>query len=429
MDALLLVLALVIFVVLGAPIGLVMALIPTAYILFTGELPLGTIPYQMYEALARAPLIAIPFFLLTGELMNTGQVTDRLLTLSRELVGRIRGGLAQVNILASMLFAGMNGSAVADTASIGAILIPAMKKSGYSAAFAAAVTAISSTIGGIIPPSIAMILLASAMGLSVGGLFAAGILPGILIGLLLMGLAYVISLRRGYERYEEPFRFTGLLKALTGASAALSIPVVLVGGIVLGVFTATEAGAVTVIVAGLLGMFVYRALTPKGLAGALARSVRLSGSIFIIIAAAGPFSWLLNRIGALRWLEGWLAGYSETPVLFVIALIGFVVVAGMVMDAVANIIVLGPTLVKVCAAAGFPELQSAMVITVGFLLGTVTPPIGICYFTAAHLAEEKLERVALALIPFILVEVFILILLLMIPAFTMWLPAELGFVR
>ncbi len=423
---LLLVGGLIALILVGAPIGLAMVVLPTIYVLVTGELPLSTIPYQMYQALAHPPLVAIPFFLLTGELMNSGQITERLLVLSRELVGRFRGGLAQVTIVASMLFAGMNGSAVADTAAIGGILIPSMKRAGYSAAFSAAITAVAGTIGGIIPPSIAMILLSSSLGISVGALFASGIVPGIFIGAMLMAVTYVISVRRGYERLEERFSVRKLFAAAWHAALPMTIPAIIVGGIVFGIFTASEAGAVTAVIATLIGFLAYRSLSLRRVWTVLGRSVRLSASVFIIIAAAGPFSWLLNRVGALTGLADWLGGYAGNKLLFVTAFVGFILVAGMVMDAVANIIVLGPTLVKICVAAGFPELQAALVITVGFLIGTVTPPVGISYFMAAYIAEEKLEAVAVALVPFIVVEAVALVLLLAIPGLTMWLPKMIG---
>jgi tripartite ATP-independent transporter DctM subunit len=418
--------SLVLLILLGAPIGVTMAVLPMIYIVLTGELPLSTVPYQMYEALAHAPLVAIPFFLLTGELMNSGQITDRLLVLSRELVGRFRGGLAQVTIMVSMLFAGMNGSVVADTAAVGSVLIPPMKKAGYSAAFSAAVTAVAGTIGGIIPPSIAMILLASGLGLSVGALFAGGILPGTLIGAMLMAVTYVIANRRGYERLEEPFNLRKLWLAFRGAMLPLTIPVVIVGGMVFGVFTSTEAGAVTAIVAALISGVVYRTLDRSNLRSVLAKSVEMTASVFIIIAAAGPFSWLLNRIGALQGLSDWLTGFAGNRVLFITALVGFIFVAGMIMDAVANIIVLGPTLVTACVSAGLPPIQAGLVVTVGFLMGTVTPPVGISYFMAAYIADERLEPVALALIPFILVEVLALVLMLLWPDLTLWLPGLMG---
>ncbi len=426
MELLLLVGSLVLLILVGAPIGVTMAVLPMIYIVFTGELPLSTVPYQMYEALAHAPLVAIPFFLLTGELMNSGQITERLLALSRELVGRFRGGLAQVTIMVSMLFAGMNGSVVADTAAVGSVLIPPMKKAGYSAAFAAAITAVAGTIGGIIPPSIAMILLASGLGLSVGGLFAGGILPGVLIGLMLMAVTYVIATRRGYERLEEPFSLRKLWLAFRGAMLPLTIPIVIVGGMVLGVFTSTEAGAVTAIVAALISAVAYRTLNRSNVRSVLTNSVEMTASVFIIIAAAGPFSWLLNQIGALQGLGGWLTGFAGDRVMFITALVGFIFVAGMIMDAVANIIVLGPTLVTACVAAGFPPIQAGLVVTVGFLMGTVTPPVGISYFMAAYIAEERLEPVAFALIPFILVEVFALVLMLLWPGLTMWVPSLMG---
>ena len=419
--------SLVALIMLGAPIGMAMAILPTVYILITGNLPLSTIPYQMYQALAHPPLLAIPFFLLTGELMNTGLITERLLDFSRQLVGRLRGGLAQVVIMVSMLFAGMNGSAVADTAAIGAILIPPMKRAGYSGAFSAAVTAIAGTIGGIIPPSIAMILLASGVGTSVGALFAAGIIPGILIGGMLMALTFVISIRRRYERLDEPFNVRKFLKAGSGAALPMTIPAIIVFGIVFGVFTATEAGAVTAVIAFVLGAVVYRSLTMKQCTTVLGKAVRMSASVFFIIAAAGPFSWLLNRIGALEFLSEWLGGYAHNTILFTIAFVGFIFVAGMIMDAVANIIVLGPTLVKVGVVAGFPELQVALVVVVGFLLGVVTPPVGISYFTAAYVANEKMEKVAIELLPFILVEVVAIVLLFFVPALTLWLPKVMGF--
>lgn len=428
MEAVILITALCVLIFLGAPVGIALAVLPVVYILFTGELPLSTVPYQMYEALASPPLIAVPLFLLTGELMNSGNITTRLLALSRELVGRLRGGLAQVNIVLSMLFAGISGSAVADTATVGSVMIPAMKKSGYPAAFSAALTAIASTIGGIIPPSIAMILLASGLGVSVGSLFAAGLLPGLLIGVLLMITVYVIALRQNFERYTEPFRLRVFLRVVAGAFVPSLIPVVLVGGISAGVFTATEVGAITVLMALAIGHLVYRSLDWPTLAGAMVRTTKLTGSIFFILAASGPFGWLLNRVGALQGLEAWLSSYADTPLLFAFVLVGFILVVGTVIEAVPAIIVLGPTLVEVCVTAGYHPIQASMVIVVGFILGAVSPPVGIIYFTAAQIADETLEKVGLALIPFMLVEVFAMFLLLWVPGFSLWLPTLLGFI-
>lgn len=428
MDSLLLCTGLVILILLGMPIALAMIVLPAAYIMATGEAPLLTVPHQMFEAVAKLPLVAIPFFVLTGELMNSSAVTGRILDLSRAIVGRMRGGLAQVNIVSSMFFAGMNGSAVADTATVGTVLIPAMKRSGYTPEFSAAVTAVASTIGGIIPPSIAMIILASAANLSVGALFAGGIVPGVLIGLMMMTVTYWIALRRGYERGEEGFSIARVARALWRSLGALVIPVVLVGGILGGWFSSVESGAVTAAAAFLVGAFLYRSLTLADLAGAFTRAVRLSASVFIVIAASGPFSWLLAKFGTIAMLEQWLAGFAASPVLFVVVLVGVILLIGTFLDAPANIIIFGPMLIAVSAAAGFPPVQSALVVVVGFLLGMVTPPVGACYFLASFIAKAKLEGVAVEMVPYMLIEVLVLFLMFAVPVLTLGIPRALGLI-
>ncbi len=419
--------ALVVLILLGMPIGFAMALLPTAYIAVTDIVPLNAVPYQMYTALDKFPLVAVPLFLLAGELMNLGAVTDRLLELSRELVGRIRGGLSHITVMMSMLFASLNGSAVASTATIGGIMIPSMKKAGYSPSFSASVTAVASTIGGIIPPSIAIVLFASVTNKSVGKLFSAGILPGILVGFMFMGVCYVISVRRGYERYEAPFTMAALGKAFLRSALALTLPLILYFGIVGGVFTPTEAGAVVCFLAFLIGKYVYKSLTWKRFLEALRRTVRLSAGIFLIIAAAGPFSWLLTVLGALQGLEAWLVAFGDNRALFILAFLSVILVAGMMADIVANLIILGPTLLAAAEKVGISDTQAAMVICVGFLLGTVTPPVGICYFVASRIAREKLERVAVGLLPFIGVEVLLLVLILLVPPLTGFIPHLAGF--
>lgn len=429
MASLLLLSLLVIFVLLGAPIGFVLVLIPTAYIVVTGEVPWTMIPYNMYEALAHPPLIAIPFFMLTGELMTSATITDRLIELSRALVGRARGGLAQVNIVVSMFFAGMNGSVVADTATVGSILIPAMKRAGYSAAFSAAITSVSATIGGIIPPSIGMIILATVASLSVGALFSGGIIPGILIGLSLMAITWVIARKRNYERSDEKLNFKKIWRAFLGCALALSIPIVLVGAIVGGVASPVEAGAITAITAFLLGLFVYRSLDAEILVGAITRAFKTAAAVFIIIAAAGPFSWLLTRLGTLKFVQDFMLSYTDDPFMYAVVLILLILVVGMIMDAAANIIVVGPVLIAVSVQAGYPEVQAALVVVVGFLIGTVTPPIGVAYFTGSSIARAKLEIVAVEMVPFLIAEFLVLFLMMVWSPITMWLPKLFGFVE
>ncbi len=428
MESIFLLLVLVVLILLGAPVGFTLILIPVVYILVTDAAPMILIPSQMFSAIDAVPLTAIPFFMLTGELMTSATITERLVELSQRLIGRMRGSMAQANVLVSMFFAGMNGSVVADTATVGSLMVPAMKKAGYPAAFAAAITAVSSTIGGIIPPSIMMIVLANAGGISVGGLFAGGIIPGVMIGLLLMIINYFIAKRHNFERSEEPFSFIALGRSVLRSSFALLIPVVLVGSVVFGIAGVVEAGALTATIALFIGVFVYRTITWENCKGAFIRAFRNSAMVFIIIAASGPFSWLLTSMGAINDLEQWLLSYTHNPLLFILVLVMFICLLGMVMDSAANIIVVGPLLVDVMVKAGYPDIQAGLVVVVGFLIGSVTPPIGVAFFTAGAIAKVRLEKVAIAMLPYLVALFLLLFVLIAVPQFTMFLPKVFGFV-
>ncbi|MEM7059449.1 MAG: TRAP transporter large permease [Pseudomonadota bacterium] len=427
MESIALLLILVLLILLGAPVGFTLILIPVVYILITDAAPMILIPSQMFSAIDSVPLTAIPFFMLTGELMTSATITDRLVTLSQRIIGRMRGSLAQANVLVSMFFAGMNGSVVADTATVGSLLVPAMKKAGYPPAFAAAITAVSSTIGGIIPPSIMMIVLANAGGISVGALFAGGIIPGIMIGLLLMVINYVIARRNNFERSEEPFSLIAVMVQSYKSSFALLIPIVLVGSVVFGIAGVVEAGALTATIALIVGLFIYRTINWSNCTGAFVRAFRNSAMVFIIIAASGPFSWLLTSLGAINELEQWLLSYSANPLMFALVLVLFIFLLGMVMDSAANIIVVGPVLVDVMVKAGYPDVQAALVVVVGFLIGSVTPPVGVAFFTAGAIANVRLEKVAVSMLPYLVALFALLFLLIILPDITMFLPRVFGF--
>jgi len=427
MESVLLLVILVVMIMFGAPVGFVMILIPVVYILITDAAPMILIPSQMFQAIDSVPLTAIPFFMLTGELMTSATITDRLVDLSQRLIGRMRGSMAQANVLVSMFFAGMNGSVVADTATVGSLLVPGMKKAGYPPEFAAAITAVSSTIGGIIPPSIMMIVLANAGGISVGALFAGGIIPGLLIGALLMVINYIIAKKNNFERSEEPFSLNGVAVASYRSSFALLIPAVLVGSVVFGIAGVVEAGALTATIALFVGLFVYRTITWTNCKSAFVRAFRNSAMVFIIIAASGPFSWLLTSLGAINQLETWLLGYTYNPLIFALVLVLFICLLGMVMDSAANIIVAGPVLVDVMVKAGYPDVQAALVVVVGFLIGSVTPPVGVAFFTAGAIAQVRLEKVAVAMLPYLVALFGLLFVLIVVPDITMYLPRLFGF--
>jgi len=429
MESLMLLMSLMALILLGAPVGFSMILLPTIYILYTNAAPLILIPAQMFNQIDSIPLTAIPFFMLTGELMTSATITDRLVELSQRIIGRLRGSLAQANVLVSLFFAGMNGSVVADTATVGSLVIPAMTKAGYKRSFSAGITAVSSTIGGIIPPSIMMIVLANATGISVGALFSAGIIPGILVTLLLMIVNHILAVKYNFERSEEPFSWTALRKSTLRASFALIVPITLVGTVVGGIAGVVEAGAITATISLLVGLFIYRTINFSNTVSAFNRAFRNSASVFIIIAASGPFSWLLTSLGALGQLEEFLLSYANNPFIFALVLITFIYLLGMIMDSAVNIIVVGPVIVEVMVKAGYPEIQGALVCIVGFLIGSVTPPLGVAYFTAATVANATLESVAVAMIPYLVDLFFLLFFLVVFPDITMLLPTYLGFVQ
>lgn len=426
MESIILLCVLLILILCGAPIGFTLILIPFFYILVTDAVPLVLIPSQMFNAIDSVPLTAIAFFMLTGELMTSATITDRLVALSRALIGRLRGGLAQVNVLVSMFFAGMNGSVVADTATVGALVLPAMKRAGYPPAFSAAVTGVSSTIGGIIPPSIMMIVLANATEISVAALFAAGIIPGVLVGAVIMLINHYYAVRLNFERSDDSFSIKRVGQEFYRSSFALLIPIVLVGSVMGGIASVVEAGAITACVALFTGVFVYRTIKLKECSSAFRRAFRNSAMVFIIIAASGPFSWLLTSLGAIGDLESWLLGMVDSPILFILALMLFIFLLGTVMDSAVNIIIVGPVLVDVMAKAGFPEVQAAVVVIVGFLIGSVTPPVGVAYFTSATIAEVRLEKVAIALIPYLVGLFLLLFFIIMVPELTMFLPEAMS---
>jgi len=427
MESIALLVILVVLIMLGAPVGFTLILIPVVYILISDAAPLILIPSQMFSAIDAVPLTAIPFFMLTGELMTSATITERLVELSQKLIGRMRGSMAQANVLVSMFFAGMNGSVVADTATVGSLLVPAMKRAGYPPAFAAAITAVSSTIGGIIPPSIMMIVLANAGGISVGALFAGGIVPGVMIGGLLMVINYFIARRNNFERSEEPFSLKAIAIVGYKSSFALLIPIVLVGSVVFGIAGVVEAGALTATIALFIGLFIYRTITWTNCKSAFVRAFRNSAMVFIIIAASGPFSWLLTSLGAINDLEQWLLSYTHNPLLFALVLVVFICLLGMVMDSAANIIVVGPVLVDVMVKAGYPDVQAALVVVVGFLIGSVTPPVGVAFFTAGAIAKVRLEKVAVAMVPYLIALFALLFVLIIVPDITMYLPRAMGF--
>jgi tripartite ATP-independent transporter DctM subunit len=358
-------------------------------------------------------LLAVPFFLLAANLMNSAGITDKLIDLARTAVGHLPGGLAHVNVAVSMLFAGISGSSTADAAGVGGVLIPAMRKEGYDAPFTVAITACASVMGVIIPPSILMIVWGGVISVSIGGLFLAGVLPGVLIALSLMGAVYIYAKKRGYPVYRRATLLEFVL-ALGRAVVPLLMPVIIVGGIIGGLFTATEASVVAVLYALLLGLVVYRNLRPRQVPIVLYESARFAAISLFCVGTASAFGWVLAYFHVpqlfVTAVSGW--GGGVTSVGLIVAL-SFLVV-GCFIDAIPAIIILGTILAPLAASVGMHPVHFAIIGVISIAFGLVTPPYGLCLLIAAALGRisirEALRDTLILLVPMLGVLLFVILL-------------------
>ena len=418
----------VLALLIGVPIAFVLGLASLMYLLVIGGMPLGIIGARMFAGVNRFVLLALPFFILAGSLMNKTNITEDLVEFADLLVGRLPGSLAQVNIFVSILFAGLTGAAVADTAAIGSILIPAMKKQGYTAAYSAAVTTASSIIGPIIPPSIIMVIYGSVTGMSIGALFLAGFIPGVLMGLGLMVLAAFFAIRENHPRRTEPFPREKLLSVIRRAIIGLMLPVIIIGGILSGVFTATEAAAMACFYALVVGTLVLRTLTLKDIKDSLLESAVTAGVILLVISSANLFGVVLaiERVPAV--VAGFITDVAPNPVVFLLLVNVFLLFMGMIMETGANVVILAPILLPVALRFGVHPLHFALVMLVNLNIGLTTPPLGVCLFTAAPIARVRYEQISWRVLPFVGMQVSVLLLITFIPELILFLPRLLGMI-
>jgi len=413
----------------GLPVFFALLAAPGILLWLNGqERDMALLYRNVYNGMDSFPLMAIPFFMLAGELMNRGGITARLVEFAQAMMGHLRGGLAHVNVLSSMLFAGLSGSAVADTSAIGSMLIPAMEKQGYSRRFSAAITAASSVIGPIIPPSGIMIIYAYVMGESVAALFLAGIVPGILVGVGLMLMVSWMADKYDFpvatRRYSWPERGRASLKAFF----PLMTPVIILGGILGGVFTPTEAAAVAVGYAIFIGLFVMKSLRLGDLPDVLARAATTSAVVLLLVGAAMAFKTVVSLSHAPETLAAFVLSISDNPLilLFLINLLLFMV--GMFLDAGPAIIILGPILGPIFVSMGVDPVHFAIIMSVNLTVGLATPPMGLVLFVASSVSGERVENIARAIVPFLLVEVATIFLVTYVPAISMTIPRLTGFV-
>jgi C4-dicarboxylate transporter DctM subunit len=389
-------------------------------IFISGSLPAIIVPQRIFVAVDSFSMLAIPLFILAGELMNGGGITTKIVNFSRSLVGHIKGGLAQVNILASIFFAGISGTAAADSASLGAMLIPAMEKDGYDTDFAVAVTACSSCVGPIIPPSVVMIIYGSISGESIGRLFMGGLIPGLIMGIGMMVVAYVISVKRDYKSYKKA-TCKEIWISFKSSIVALVMPLIIMGGILSGIFTTTEAGVVAVVYGLIVGL-VTKEIKLKDIKGLFVRTGVTSSVVMFVIGSAQIVGWLLARERFPQMIVAALLSVSSNPVIILTLILLFLFVLGFVMDGTAALIILVPVLMPVIQQYGFDPIQFAVCMCMILIAGAVTPPVGTMLFITCGIAQISITDVTKAITPFLSVIIVTIFACAYIPSLVTFLP-------
>jgi C4-dicarboxylate transporter, DctM subunit len=406
--------------ILGVPIGISLGLAAAVY-LIGADIDLSVVPQFMFAGMDSFVLLCIPGFVLAGNLMNGGGITDQIVRFGNAVVGHIRGGLGLANVLGSMIFAGISGTAVAETASIGSVMIPAMRKSGYDAPFAAAVTAAASTVGPIIPPSVPMIIVGTLTGLSVGKMFLAGAVPGILLGLGMMATVFIMSHRRGYPKGVWG-GFRHILATSKGAFWALLMTAVILYGIVGGLFTPTEASIVSALYAFVVGLFIYKGFKLKQVPALLLESAIGSGALILLVGLANVFGWILTSEQIPQAIADAMLSVTTNKYLIIILINILLLIVGTFMETIAALIILFPPLLAVAVKVGIDPIHFATFAVLNLMIGLTTPPVGVCLFVAANIARISLSEISKAIWPFLVCNILILFLVSFVPEISLWLP-------
>ncbi len=410
-----------VFMFVGMPVALAMGFSALVVVLLKGETSPLVMAQRMFVGVDSLPLLAIPYFILAGALMEEGGISHRLVKFAAAIIGHIRGGLGMVAVVASMIFAGISGSAAADTSAIGSIMMPAMIRRGYKRGFVVVLQASAGTIGPIIPPSILMIIYGSMTGLSIGQLFLAGFVPGVLVGLSLMSLTYYYAVRDGYEG-EPRATWRQAAAATWEAFPAMVLPIIIIGGILGGIFTATEAGVVAVMYALLVGFFVYRELKLKELPRIFANAAMTSFGLLFIVANAAMFGWVLAREEFPSRTVGFLTSLTTDPNLIMILIILFLLLVGCFVETISAMIILVPMLFATGAAYHFDPIHFAMVIVILLLIGTITPPVGILLYLAAAMTKTPISETLKYVIPFVIAMLLVVLLVAWVPQVSLFVP-------
>jgi len=416
-----------VLLVIGVPIGFVLGIAGVLGIMQIGGTEmLAMAPQRYFAGLDLFTFLAMPLFIFAGEIMNRAGITERLAAFADALVGHLRGGMAQSCMVSSVLFAGITGAAVAEAAAFGSTMVPAMEKNGYKRPFACAVVVAGSIIGPTIPPSNLMVIYGSMMGVSIAGLFAAGILPGLVMGLFCMAVIAGLGRRLQLPKGTQQPSLLRILRAFRHSLSALVMPVLILGGILSGVVTPTEAAAIAVFYALALGMFVYRLVKLADLVDMLVRTARVTGVVFLIIAAASILSWWMTYMQLPQMITQLFLGLSSNPSTIILMILLLLLVLGMFMDINAILIVLGPILGALATSIGMNPVQAGLMIVLALNIGLMTPPVGASLFVLSSITGERIERITAAMWPFVIAEVGVLFLVAYWPSLTLTVPRLLG---
>lgn len=454
----------------GLPVAVSMAGGSLIYILVSGTVPDIVLAQRMISGIESFPLLAVPFFILAGNLMNIAGITGRIYNFAIALVGWMKGGLGQVNIIGSVIFSGMSGTAIADAAGLGSIEIKAMKEHGYSTEFAVGVTAASSTLGPIFPPSLPFVIYGMMANVSIGALFVAGILPGVFLTVLMMLTVAYFARRNGWGG-DVAFNWGRLgsagleivivlcfplavwLAVKAGASVnmaagaafvallvldwrynfsavlALMAPVILIGGMTMGWFTPTEAAVAAVLWALFLGLVRYRSMTIKTLAQATFETIETTASVLFIVTAASIFAWLLTTTQAAQALADWILSITDNKLVFLLLVNLLILFVGCFIDTIAAITILVPILLPIVLKLGIDPVQFGLIVTLNLMIGLMTPPLGMVLFVLARISKLSVERATMAILPWLVPLVVGLVAITYIPALTLWLPQQMGLIK
>jgi tripartite ATP-independent transporter DctM subunit len=428
MSLLVVCITLLVLLFLGLPIALIMGISGLVYFLLTGGLEyFPMVVNRLYSGIDSFVLVCIPFFILAGDMMNRSGITEKLVRFSNLFVGRLPGSLAQANVVSSGIFASISGSALGDIAAIGSVFIPAMKREGYGGRFSAAVTAASAIVSPIIPPSLIIILYAAVMDTSIGAMFVAALIPGFLMVAGDMIIVHLLSVKRRYPRRTEAVGFSEAVRCTRDALIALVMPVIIIGGIVGGVFTPTEAAAVAVSYAFIVGGLVFRKMRAKDIIQSIYSSALSSGKLFFIIACVGILAWAFAMEDVPQQIVAVFSGLLAHPWLILLSINLFLLFMGMWLDLTANIFLFAPILGPLVVKAGIDPLHFSMIFLLNVNLGNITPPLGIILFATAELSLEKVHDIVRDLWAFWIIKAIVLGIVTYMPWISLWMPGIFGF--